>query len=450
MNSMFKNICRLAAVATVLATTAGCGLYGKFETPEYEETASAYGNIEVKDSTNTGDLYWRDFFGDDILGDYIDTALTNNVNMVSAVLKIQEAQASLKTTRLAYIPSLSFSPSETYTSDMDGYESWSTSIPVSASWTVDIFGSLTNAKRKQLAATMSSVEYARSVRASLVATVASQYYTLLALDAEYEIYKQTEANWKENVEVTENLMEAGKYRSTAVHQAKANYYSVCNNLVDIEQQILAAENQLNSLLGRVSGTPIERGTLADWNAPECIEVGIPAEVLANRPDVRQAELTLAQYFYATNAARSAFYPAITLTGSVSVYETLANAVASLVQPLFQQGKLIANLKIAKAQYEEAEGSFKQAIIDAGIEVNNAMTSLKTAQQKTANYAEQVYHLEQAVEGTTALMTHSSTTYLEVLTAQQSLLSAQIGEISNKLSEITASITLYQALGGGCE
>lgn len=445
-----KPICRLAVVGAMLAMIAGCSIYGKFETPEYEETSSAYGDVEVADSTSWADLDWREFFGDEILADLIDSALVYNKNMQTALLSIKEAQAYLKSAKLAYLPSLSFTAQETYTDDLSGYNDWSTSLPISASWTVDIFGSLTNAKRKQAAAVMQSVEYARSVRSSLVMTVATQYYTLLALDAQYEIYKQTEQNWKENVETTESLMEAGKYTSSAVYQAKANYYSVCNSLVDIEQSVRQAENSLNSTLGRVSGTPIPRGTLDAFVLPESIEVGIPVEVLSNRPDVRQAEYSLAQYFYARNAARSAMYPSISITGSVSFYEELASAVFSLVQPIFQQGKLRASLRVAKAQLEEAELAFHQSLIDAGIEVNNAVTAVKAAQQKTANYAEQVANLEGAVESTTLLMTHGSTTYLEILTAQQSLLSAQIGEISNKLTEITGVITLYQALGGGCE
>lgn len=451
MNRTLNIFCRLAVVAALASMMSGCGIYGKFKAPEYEETADAYGDIAAGDSTSMGDILWRDFFDDKNLQALIDTALANNSDMVTAKLRIDEANASLKAARLAYVPGLDVSPNAAYGYDIDAKGgSWSFQLPVNASWQVDIFGKLTNAKRRQLAAYMQSNEYARAVQAQLVATVAIQYYSLLALDAQYEIYKETEKNWRENVRVTEQLLEAGRYTADAVYQAQSNYYSVCNNLLDIRQQLHQTENQMCSLLGKVSGTPIERGSIEDWTSPEMIDVGIPVEVLSNRPDVKQAEYQFAQAFYTTNGARSAMYPSITITGSLDFYSMIVNAVGSLVEPIFQQGQLRANLKIAKAQQTEAEVAFRQSIIDAGIEVNNTMIALRTAQDKTANYAAQVSSLEKAVKAAQSKMQDKNSTYLEVLTAQQSLLTAQVARISNRLSEISEVITLYQALGGGCE
>lgn len=451
MNRTLNIFCRLAVVAALASMMSGCGIYGKFKAPEYEETADAYGDIAIGDSTSMGDILWRDFFDDKNLQALIDTALANNSDMVTAKLRIDEANASLKAARLAYVPGLDVSPNAAYGYDIDAKGgSWSFQLPVNASWQVDIFGKLTNAKRRQLAAYMQSNEYARAVQAQLVATVAIQYYSLLALDAQYEIYKETEKNWRENVRVTEQLLEAGRYTADAVYQAQSNYYSVCNNLLDIRQQLHQTENQMCSLLGKVSGTPIERGSIEDWTSPEMIDVGIPVEVLSNRPDVKQAEYQFAQAFYTTNGARSAMYPSITITGSLDFYSMIVNAVGSLVEPIFQQGQLRANLKIAKAQQAEAEVAFRQSIIDAGIEVNNTMIALRTAQDKTANYAAQVSSLEKAVKAAQSKMQDKNSTYLEVLTAQQSLLTAQVAQISNRLSEISEVITLYQALGGGCE
>ena len=451
MNRTLNIFCRLAVVAALASMMSGCGIYGKFKAPEYEETADAYGDIAIGDSTSMGDILWRDFFDDKNLQALIDTALANNSDMVTAKLRIDEANASLKAARLAYVPGLDVSPNAAYGYDIDAKGgSWSFQLPVNASWQLDIFGKLTNAKRRQLAAYMQSNEYARAVQAQLVATVAIQYYSLLALDAQYEIYKETEKNWRENVRVTEQLLEAGRYTADAVYQAQSNYYSVCNNLLDIRQQLHQTENQMCSLLGKVSGTPIERGSIEDWTSPEMIDVGIPVEVLSNRPDVKQAEYQFAQAFYTTNGARSAMYPSITITGSLDFYSMIVNAVGSLVEPIFQQGQLRANLKIAKAQQAEAEVAFRQSIIDAGIEVNNTMIALRTAQDKTANYAAQVSSLEKAVEAAQSKMQDKNSTYLEVLTAQQSLLTAQVARISNRLSEISEVITLYQALGGGCE
>lgn len=451
MNSIINISCRLAVVGALAFVMTGCGIYGKFKTPQYEETEKAYGDVAVVDSTSMGDILWKDFFDDENLKALIDTALVHNADIRTAKLRIDEAQASLKAARLAYVPGFDVSPNASYGYDINGNAgAWNFQLPLNASWQLDIFGKLTNAKRRQLAAYMQSQEYRRAVQAQLVATVAIQYYSLMALDAQYEIYKETERNWRENVRVTEHLLEAGRYTADAVYQAQANYYSVCNSLLDIQQQVHQAENQMCSLLGAVSGTPIVRGTLEDWTTPDMIEVGIPVKVLANRPDVKQAEYSLAQAFYTENGARSAMYPSITITGSLDFYSMIVNAVGSLVEPIFQQGQLRANLKIAKAQQEEAEIAFKQTVIDAGIEVNNTVIALRTAQDKTSNYAAQVSSLEKAVEAATYRMQDKDATYLEVLTAQQSLLTAQIGEISNKLSEISQVITLYQALGGGCE
>ena len=242
-------------------------------------------------------------------------------------------------------------------------------------------------------------------------------------------------------------MKAGKYNAASLSQTEANYYNVCNNLIDIQQEIQQTENQLCALLGETPH-PIERGELADWLAPEVIHVGVPLHVLSNRPDVKQAEYTLAQAFYATNEARAAFYPALTISGNYEFRHSLYDIVGSLVQPLFQRGTLKANLDIAKAEQKEADISFRQTIIEAGIEVNDALVAVKSAREKAENYSKQVKHLQDAVKSTQLLMKHGSTTYLEVLTAQQTLLEAQVNQVTNHLTEISNTITLYQALGGG--
>lgn len=449
-NRIIYVIGRAAVACFVLCGMWSCGIYGTFKTPEYEMTADAYGDIVPQDSTSIGDVDWRDFFTDQYLCALIDTALQNNYDMRNAMLQVEQAQASLKASKLAYVPSFAFAPNETFNAVQGGGAGvWATQLPVNASWTVDIFGSLRNAKRQQQAVLMQSEAYAQAVRSQLIATVATTYYSLLALDAQYDIYLATEQSWRQNVEVTRKLMEAGKANAASLAQTEANYYNVANGLVDIRQQVIQMENTLCSLLGQ---TPheVERGTIEGWQGPEVITTGVAVEVLSNRPDVRQAEQALAQAFYGTNGARSAFYPAITITGSAThnLTDLLYNAVGSLVQPIFQQGKLRANLKIAKAQQEAAELAFKQTLVDAGIEVNDAFVAVNAAREKADNYRKQVERLEEAVRSTQLLMTYGSTTYLEVLTAQQTLLTAQISEVTNRLSEISGVITLYQALGGG--
>lgn len=438
---LIYKICHIIIWGAFLGAFGSCGIYTTFQTPQYEETENAFGTIEPVDTTSIGDVHWRDFFTDEKLRGLIETALQNNADIQTALLTVQMAQASLRASKLAFFPALDFSPNATYNN------SWEVRLPVNASWEIDLFGNLRNVKKKQQAALLQTEAYAQAVRSQLIATVAATYYTLLNLDAQYSIYEQTEKSWKQNVEVTRHLMNAGRFNAASLSQTEASYYDVLNNLIDIRQEIQATENRLHSLLGETPHA-IERGTLAEWQSPEIISTGIPVRVLSARPDIRQAEMALAQTFYATNAARSAFYPSLTISGNYDFKESAYSIVGSLFQPLFQRGALKANLDIAKAEQNSAAISFKQAIIDAGIEVNDALAAAKSAQAKQYNYNEQVKHLENAVNSTQLLMKNGSTTYLEVLTAQQTLLSAQISRAVNHLSEISNVITLYQALGGG--
>lgn len=440
-NRIIMRVCRFAVGIGLFFAVTGCGIYGTFKTPQYEQTASAYGDLEQDDTVSMGDIAWQDFFGDEKLRALIDTALARNSDLQVAMLRIEESQASLKASRLAYYPSSEISPSASY----DG--SWNVQLPVSASWQVDIFGSLRNAKRGKLAELMQSSAYAQAVRSQLIASVATTYYTLLTLDAQKAIYEQTESVWKQNVEAMRRLMKAGRYNAASVQQTEADYCNILNNLSDVELKLRQTENQLCSLLGWTPRS-VERGKLEDWVAPSAIDIGVPMRTLAARPDVRQAEFALAKAFYATNQARSAMYPSLTISGSYDFRHMLYQAVGSLVMPLFRNGELRANLKIAKAQQKEAESTFRQTIIEAGIEVNDAFASVKNAREKSGNYAMQIGHLQDAVKSTRLLMQHGSTTYLEVLVAQQSLLTAQINELANRLSEISSVITLYEALGGG--
>ena len=461
-------------LATVLSFSS-CGIYGKFKGASYQGSEQVFGPLQAApdsvaewkdrrmgnqwdslpsytrisqgDSLNLGQCHWRSFFTDPYLIALIDTALKNNADMQTALLNVQEAQASLKASKLAFLPSFNISPNGGISGTTDHAGSWSYQLPVNASWEIDLFGNLLNSKRSRQAALLQTQAYAQAVRSQLIATVAATYYALLALDEQSRIYAETEASWRQNVSVTSHLVEGGKANSASLSQTQANYYNVLNQLIDIRQQVMQTENSLCSLLG-IPPQEIPRGSMDDWQSPQDIQIGIPLIALRQRPDVNQAEQALAQAFYNTQQARSEFFPSITITGTFDFGEMIYNALGSLFQPIFQSGALKANLDIAKAQEKEAEIGFRQTLIDAGIEVNDAIMAVKSAQAKTENYALQVSHLQDAVQSTQLLMKHGSTTYLEVLTAQQSLLSAQISQIANRLTEISSCISLYQALGGG--
>ena len=452
-----KNNIILFAVATLALNS--CGIYKKYE-PVATLPENLYREeIAPADTFSIGNISWRDLFTDPALQSLIERGLANNTDLRIAHLKVQEAEAALMTSRLSYLPSLSLDPQGTTSSFDKAKASWTYNVPVSASWEVDIFGRLTNAKRQAKAALSQSQAYSQAVQTQLIANIANLYYTLLMLDRQYEITTETAVKWQESLRATQALMAAGMTTEAAVSQTEATCYSIETSVKDLEQTIRETENTLAVLLGE---TPqdIERGRLEEQSLTPDLAIGIPVQLLSNRPDVRSAEFSLAQAFYTTNAARAAFYPSITLSGSagwtnsagsmiINPGKFVASAVASLTQPLFNKGVNIAQLKIAKAQQEEARLSFEQTLLNAGVEVNEALVQYQTAREKSAFYDKQITSLQTAARSTSLLMEHSNnTTYLEVLTAQQTLLNARLSQVANRFTEIQGVITLYQALGGG--
>lgn len=436
----------------------GCGIYKPYTRPEVR-TDGLYGpGVETADTLTIGDVEWREMFTDPALQALIEEGLANNTDLQAAHWRVKEAEATLRSARLAFLPSFNLAPQGGVSSFDNAKATWTYNVPIAASWEVDIFGRLLNAKRRAKALYAQSEEYAQAVRTQLISGIANLYYTLLMLDSQYEVTKQTSAKWLESVETMKALKQAGMTNEAAVSQYTANYLSIKATLHDLEYSIREVENNLSTLLGDVPRS-IRRGTLEGQNLPDELLVGVPVQLLANRPDVRSAELNLTQAFYNTAASRAALYPSLTLSGSagwtnssgmgiVNPGKLLLSAAASLVQPIFNAGANRARLRIAQAQQQEAQLSFQQALLNAGAEVNDALMKCQTARRKTALRTEQITALEQAVESTQLLMRHGSTTYLEVLTAQQSLLTAQLSQISDRFDEIQGVINLYQALGGG--
>lgn len=455
---MKKQILIIAALGLL---SSSCGIYTRYQRPEDIHTDGLYGQeVEVQDTASIAFLSWRQLFTDPQLQTLIGQALAGNTDLQSAHWRIKEAEAALSSARLAYLPSFMLTP-QGGVSSFDGSKgSWTYTGIASAGWEIDIFGKLTNAKRRAKALYLQSLEYEQAVTSSLIANVANLYYTLLMLDEQYRISEETAENWGESVRTMRAMMAAGMANEAAVSQYEANWHQVEASLLDLKQQIKEVENSLSILLGDVPGE-VERGRLEGQTFPEELTVGIPLQLLSRRPDVKSAELSLASAFYNTNAARSAFYPSITLSGTagwtnsagsmiLNPGKLLLSAIGSLTQPLFNRGLNLAQLKIAKAQQEEAKLSFRQALLNAGSEVNNALTQVQTARQKAEFRTQQVASLETAVRSTGLLMQHGTSTYLEVLTARQSLLAARLTQVADRFSEIQGIVNLYQALGGGKE
>lgn len=432
-----------------------CGVYRKYERPEMQIDGLFNKNINV-DTTDIVPVSWSELFADTCLQELISTALAQNTDLQVAYLKVEEAKAVVQRAKLSYLPAFGIN-ADGGISKFDGEVTKTYNIGATTRWELDVFGKFTAAKHEALATLESTQAYRQAVQTRLIATVADSYYTLLMLDEQLKINIQTQENWSNTVRVLDALKRSGKSNETAVLQARSNLLALQNAALSLQQSISETENALSSILAQPSHS-IMRGVLVEQHFPDSLSIGVPIQLLSNRPDVRQAEFNLAQAFYATNVARAAFYPSITLSGTLGWTNNggsfvanpgnwLLNAIGSLVQPLFNRGTNIANLKLAKARQEEAKLLFQQSLFNAGQEVNDALIQWQSARKRISGDNDQVKILQDAVRKTELMMQYSSVTYLEVLTAKQSLLDAQIALTKDRFDEIQAVINLYHALGG---
>ena len=441
-----------------------CGLYNKYERPEVDtkglirDTQSLTDTLAVQDTTTFGNMPWRSVFTDPQLQALIQQGLDNNPDLLNAALNVQMVNEALKVAKLAFLPSVAVSPQGSLTSFDGAAATKSYSLPISASWNVDLFGNLLSAKRSAQMQLIATKDYQTVVKTNVISTIANLYYTLLMIDRQMEIVTDMEQLTKETWEKMQFMHEnrAG-YRSTAVQSAEAAYYQVQSQRVDLERQMRETENSLSLLLGQ-PGQTIARGKFAGQSLPTDLSTGVGIQMLANRADVHQYEMSLAQCFYDVETARSRFYPNITVTGTaaftnqnglVNPGKWLLSAVGSLVQPIFQHGQIVAGLKVAKAQYEQAFNNWQSAILKAGNEVSNALVSYNSYAEKATLDGKRVAVLKQNVEDTKRLMeSASNTTYLEVISAQSNLLNAEISEVQDQFYKMQSVVNLYQALGGG--
>ena len=443
----------------LLTGLSGCHIYRTYERPELSGVDSLYRvPAMTEDTMSLADFSWKELFTDTVLQQLIEKGIANNTDLNIARLKVREAEALLTSSKLAYLPSVSLTPQGTIKSIEGNSPTKTYNLAASADWELDIFGRLTNAKREAKAVLEQSQAYKQAVQTQLIATIANSYYTLLMLDKQLDISRRTAEIWAENLRVMKALKKAGQTTEMAVAQIEASKLSVDASLLSLEQQITEVENSLSSLLGVVPQR-IDRSTLDMQSFPDTLSVGVPLQLLQRRPDVRQSEAALAEAFYTTNRAYSAFYPAITLSGSAgwtnaagaiisNPGEWLFSAVGALVHPLFNRGQNIANLKVAKARQEEALLTFRQTLLNAGTEVNDALLQWQVARRRLDLDRQQIISLQSAVRSSELLMRHSSQNYLEVLTARQTLLDAELSAVSDRFEEIQGVINLYHALGGG--
>lgn len=452
---------RILYIIGCVTALSSCRIYSSYQRPDGLPTDSLFRDttiVSTDDSLSFGDLPWEDVFGDPQLQELIRYGLAHNTDMQTALLRLDEAKAQLLSAKLAFLPSLTLSPQGTLTST-DGSKTVKTyELPLQASWEVDLFGSLRNAKKGAQATLLQQQAYQQAVRSELIASIANHYYSLLMLDEQIDISSSTMEVWKDQVRLMEAKLKVGEENENAVTQARASLYELEATHNDLLRQQREAENSLCTLLGMTCRT-VGRGKLSEQVFPETFQTGVPLRLLARRPDVVQAEMTLASAYYSVNQARSAFYPNLTLTGSAgwtnSLGQTITNpggwilsAVASLTQPIFNRGKLISNLRVSKDEEQIALLEYKQTLLEAGQEVNDALYAVSSVRRTLDSHRKQCQELERSIVTAEALYRTDNATYLELLSARQALLSARLNVVTDGFTYCQSVISLYNALGGG--
>lgn len=445
---------------------ASCGLYNKYERPDVNTTGlvrdivSDGDTLQVNTDENFGDLPWREVFTDPQLQSLIEKALENNTDLRNAALNVKMMEDMLKVAKLSFLPSVAVAPSGTISRvQMDGATTGKTyQLPISASWNIDLFGNILSQKRSRQMQLLATKDYQVVVKTNIICGIANLYYTLMMLDEQKVILNDMEGLTKETWEMMKLQHQLGMARSTSVQSAEANYYCVQAQAVDLKRQIREMENSMSLLLNE-PGHQIPRGKFSEQSLPTKFSAGVGIQLLSNRADVHAAEMALAQCFYDAETARSKFYPNINVSGTamftnslgsaiVNPGKWLLSAVGSLTQPIFQHGAIIAGLKVAKAQQEQAYNTWQNTVLKAGNEVSNALVLYHASDEKSQLEAKQIAVLTKNVNDTQLLYKSKGSSYLEVISAESNLLNARISKVQDDFYKMQAVVNLYQALGGG--
>ena len=460
-----KKILIFAAATMLLGS---CGVYNKYERPSVDtqglirdvESDADTLAVAPQDTASFGNLPWRAVFTDPQLQALIEQGLQKNSDLRNAALTVQMYESMLKAAKLAFLPAINFGSNSLgniqtiYTDPSQTNKSYS--FPMTASWTLDLFGNILSQKRSTQMKLLGFKDYQMAVRAQVIGGIANCYYTLLMLDEQVRIVTEMSKMAKETWEMMKLQHQLGRMRSTSVQSAEAAYLNTLTQANDFRRQIRSTENALSLLIGQ-AGQQIPRSTLAAQSLPTEFSTGVGVALLKNRPDVHNAEMQLAACFHDVQTARSQFYPNITIgatgafgnvNGTLNPGKWLTNFFGGLTQPIFNRGALTANLKVSKLKYEQAFNSWQNAILSAGNEVSNALINYHVYDENSKLESQRVEVLTKNVEDTRALYKSSGSTYLEVLTAQTQLLSAQLAKVNDDYSKMVNVITLYTALGGG--
>jgi len=421
------------------------------------------------DTTSLATIPWKSYFPDSKLQTLIAEGLDHGYNMQVAMTRIQQAEAGLYMSKSALLPSVGAAARVDYTrmssgnrgTDVFGYTSNINSLGLTASWEADLWGKLNSQTKSKYAAYLNTLEYRKLIQTTLISTIAKSYYSLMALDEQLRTTKETIVLLQKSTETLQALKDAGQITAAGVEQSKALLYSTQLSVFDLESRMRQQENAICVLIGRAPGA-IDRGSINDQIIPSTMNGNVSVRTLSNRPDVKQAELSLQSAYALTDAAKAAFYPTLSINtlslgfaaGGVSNFfspaHLAAEIIAGITQPIFSRGQLKGNLKITKAQQDEALLTFSNTLLVAGQEVSDILYSYKSLVNKNEWRDKQVESLIKSVDYTQELLKAGEANYTEVLSAQQNLLSAQLSKVNDKLDQLTQSVSLYKALGGGVQ
>jgi outer membrane protein, multidrug efflux system len=460
MNKKIFNYLLFIVLSTIVMVS--CKVTRPYQSPVIN-TDSLFRDRTTTDTTTIADLHWNELFTDPVLQNLIADGIAHNLDLQMAFTRIQQSQAYYLQSGAAFLPTLNANTGVTFsqfskTQAAGLHNATQFQLGVSAGWEADIWGKLSSSRLASLASLLQTESAARVVQTNLVASIANYYYSLLALDKQLEITRQTVNNWDTTVQTMQALKEAARVTEAAVVQSEAQRYAAEVTIPDIKQNIREIENALSILLGRPPSA-IERGSIESQHPASYLQTGVPAQLLANRPDVQQAEQNFRYYFELTNVARSYFYPSLSITGSAGINAlsfgdlfrpgALAASIgAGLTGPVFNHRANKTRLEVAKAQQQEALYNFQNTLLNAGQEVSNAMYLYETANEKISIRANEMAALQKSVQYTQELLRNGFATYTEIITARQSLLQAELGGVNDRLQQLQAVVDLYSSLGGG--
>lgn len=449
--------------AILLIVLQSCSITKSYKAPEMN-VENLYRDMNSSDTTTIASIPWREYFVDPLLQSLIEECLANNFDLKIAAARVEQAGANLSMAKAAYFPTVAIVGEvehSRYSVNGDVLQDYANTytLGLATTWELDLWGKLNRQSKAKYVQFLSTQEYRNLVQTNLIAGIATAYYTLLSLDEQLRISNEAIVLLGEMVETTEALKEAGMQNAAAVEQMKASLHSTEVIIPDLESGIRQLENTICVMLGRAPG-PIARNLFATQTVPTILKTGLPVQMLANRPDVRSAELDFRSAYELTLAAQASFYPSISLSSGVVGYSAgtlskffqpeniIANLVGGLTQPIFAKKQLRANLRIQKAAQEIALFTFEKTVLTAAQEVSDVLYTYQSSTRKNEKRSRQLAALNNSVYYTKELFKAGEAIYLEVITAEQSRLQAQLGQVNDKLEQLQACVDLYKALGGG--